>query len=177
MSEETTNDNQTEPTPRPAPTRQADMNPDALMNDFQGKPIVKIVVFTLIIHAIFIGIFSTGYLKSQVMGEDSGGLEDKERMDIALREGTAALLKIAEEHRVDIKDLTKNLAEGKAPEEKKAPTNGSAKQPASGGSDESAADEAYRKQQEDAGPAPLDPDITGGLDEDPADEDIAFPAE
>lgn len=88
------------------------VSPDELMGDFRGRPIVKIVVFTLIIHVVVVGVFSVGYLKDQLLGVDTSQLGDEERMDIAVREATTALREITDRHNVSIQDLSSRFAGG-----------------------------------------------------------------
>lgn len=96
----------------PTPTFADDVSPDSLMSDFRGRPIVSIVVFTLIVHVVVVGVFSVGYLKDQIMGVDNSKLSEKERLDNAVREGTIALREIAERHDVTLQNLSSRFANG-----------------------------------------------------------------
>ena len=108
MSDETQPDN-----PPASPAHTQPVSPDTLMSDFRGKPIVAIVIFTLIAHGLFIGVFSLGYLRDQVLGEDTSSLSEDERMDIALDEGTKALREIAERHNLSVQDLSNRSAKAR----------------------------------------------------------------
>ena len=111
MSKEQTNT----PNDQPASAKHEQVSPDALMNDFKGKPIARIVIFTVIIHAIFIGLFSFGYIRNEVMGEDTAELTEDERMDLAVKESTTALRDIADRYDINVRDLSKAFVEGKGP--------------------------------------------------------------
>ena len=89
-----------------------EVSPDSLMGDFRGRPFVAILAFTVIVHAVLIGVFSFGYLKNQVLGEDTSSLSEEERMDIAVREATSSLRDIAERHGVSPQDLSDRFSAG-----------------------------------------------------------------
>lgn len=91
-----------------------DVSPDALMQDFRGRPLVTILIVTLIVHALFIGVFSFGYLKGQILGEDTSSMTEGERMEIAVREGTIALREIAERYELSVQDLSSQFSGGSA---------------------------------------------------------------
>lgn len=118
------NDKQTDPTPEPGkPLIRGDgeVTPDSLLGDFRGRPLGKIILFTLIVHLVFVSIFSLGYMRELVLGK--GGAD----MELAVREATAALREIADRHEVDVQELGKQFAGNRptaapaTPEEPAAP--------------------------------------------------------
>lgn len=89
-----------------------DVTPDALLKDFRGKPLSRIILFTVMAHVVFIGLFSIGYLSRQLLAQDTSALTDSERMDQAVREGTTALREIADRHNVSVQELSRQFAGG-----------------------------------------------------------------
>lgn len=100
----------------------SEVTPESMMSDFRGRPIIGILGVTVIVHVILVGVFSVGYLKNELLGEDTSSLSEEERMDVAVREATASLREIAERHGVSPQDLTKQFADGKA-RDSATPTN------------------------------------------------------
>ena len=96
----------------PATSPPKTVSPDALMSDFRGRPILTIVVFTILIHAVVIGGFSFAYLKDTVFGKDTSGLSEQERLNQAYKEATQELPKIAEKYNVSAQALTDRLSNG-----------------------------------------------------------------
>lgn len=153
-----------------------EISPDSMMGDFRGKPIVAILIFTVVIHAVFIGVFSIGYLKRSLLGEDTSSMTEDERMDIAVREGTAALRKIAERHDVSVQDLSDRFSDGKpktiAPPADTAAApgesaSGAATPPADAGEEPDSEIERELLKKEEG---PAQPALDGGLE----DEDDLF---
>ena len=113
------------PTPSPSPDRPRDasaISPDELMSDFRGHSLVKIVIFTLVAHVILLGVFSPGYIKTQVFGESDepteevAELSDEEKLEKAQKDGKAALREVADKYGLTIKELKAQLdAEQPAP--------------------------------------------------------------
>lgn len=92
------------------PTNADEVSPDALMSDFRGRPVVTILAFTIIIHVVLIGVFSIGYLKNELLGEDTSALSEDERLNLAVEEATKSLRKIAERHGVRPQDLSERFS-------------------------------------------------------------------
>lgn len=87
-----------------------EVSPDSLMSDFRGRPIVAILAVTLVVHSVLVGVFSIGYLKNHFLGEDTSGMSKEERLDIAVREATTSLRKIAERHGLSPQELSSRFA-------------------------------------------------------------------
>ena len=68
----------------------------------------------MIFHVVLIGVFSFGYLKNELLGKDTSSLSEEERMEVAVREATSSLRKIAERHGVSPQDLSERFTAGGA---------------------------------------------------------------
>lgn len=96
------------------PTYSDAVTPESMMSDFRGRPVVGILSFTVIVHAVLVSIFSIGYLKSELLGEDTSSLSEEERLEVAVREATTSLREIAERHGLSAQDLTSQFAGGES---------------------------------------------------------------
>jgi len=107
----------TERTPEPKydPPKLDAVSPDELMSDFRGNSLVKIVVFTVVVHIFILALFSPGYIKAQVFGESEeideavAELSDEEKLDKAQKDGKAALREVADKYGLTIKQLREQL--------------------------------------------------------------------
>lgn len=111
MTDETT----PKPTkPSPAPVVDA-VSPDELMSDFRGHSLVKILIFTVIVHVFVLALFSPGYIKAQVFGESEepaeevAELSDEEKLEKAQKDGKAALREVADKYGITVKALKEQL--------------------------------------------------------------------
>ncbi|NNC86976.1 MAG: hypothetical protein HKN82_00790 [Akkermansiaceae bacterium] len=107
------------------PTKET--TPDELLDTFRGRGLKSIIVFTVVVHAVVLVGTSAPFLLRNVLGEDRGELSEDERVQLAVKEATSSLRKIAEEHGLKPQDLSSQVAGG-APR-KPAP----AAEPPSGG--------------------------------------------
>ncbi len=90
--------------------------PDSLMDDFRGRPILTILVFTVVIHVVIVMVSSLPYLRIQVLGGDNSTLSEEERLGLAVKEATTSLGGIAKKYDVKPQDLSGRFASGaKAP--------------------------------------------------------------
>lgn len=103
--------NDTQPVQPPAPPKE-EVSPDSLMQDFRGKPVLTIVIFTVIVHAVFLGAFSYGYIKQDILGIKPKQMTEEQRVDAAVAESTEALQDIADEYKIDFSVLTDRLGTG-----------------------------------------------------------------
>lgn len=91
------------------------VSPDELMSDFRGRSLVKIVIFTVLVHLFILAIFSPGYIKAQVFGESEqvdeevAELSDEEKLDKAQKDGKAALREVADKYGLTVKELREQL--------------------------------------------------------------------
>ena len=110
--------NETNPTQPTKPAVHANVDavsPDELMSDFRGHSMVKILLFTIVVHVFVLAIFSPGYIKAQVFGEteeapdEVAELSDEEKLDKAQKDGKAALREVADKYGLTIKELREQL--------------------------------------------------------------------
>lgn len=91
------------------------ISPDELMSDFRGHSLVKIVIFTVIVHVFVFALFSPGYIKAQVFGESEepdeavAEMSEEEKLDKAQKDGKAALREVADRYGLTIKQLREQL--------------------------------------------------------------------
>ena len=86
--------------------------PDELMESFKGRSLKSIVVFTVVVHAILLVGTSIPFLIKAVAGEDTSAMSEEERIEAAVREATASLREIAEDHGLKPQDLSSQFAGG-----------------------------------------------------------------
>ncbi len=99
-----------------------DVVPDSLMDDFRGRPLLTILIFTIVIHVVIVTVSSVPYLKSLVLGANDATLSQEERLELAVKEATSSLRDIAKKHKVKPQDLSDRFTSGaKAPTSKAAP--------------------------------------------------------
>jgi len=111
------------PTLKPSPPANVDaISPDALMSDFRSNSLLKIAVFTVVVHLLVLAIFSPGTIKTQVFGESDEPAEQvtelskQEKLDKAQKDGKAALREVADKYGLTMKQLREQLdAEPTAP--------------------------------------------------------------
>ena len=99
-------------TARQKPAYSDEVTPESMMSDFRGRPVVGILSFTVIVHVVLVSVFSFGYLKNELLGEDTSSLSEEERLEVAVREATTSLRGIAERHGLSPQDLTSQFAGG-----------------------------------------------------------------
>lgn len=160
-----TDDKKTQTRPEREPEPQPDsishpISPDALMSDFKGKPFFTIVLFTLVAHVLFVGVFSIGYLKEAIVGVDTSGLSDEQKLEQALKKSDAELRTIADRYGVSVTDLKSKIGSGRKPATPAPP-------PAEQDAPDKPADPGSEYEQDlnaiEAGPK--EPDLTGGIEE------------
>lgn len=158
---------------QPPPRHKDPVSPEALMNDFRGKPLMKILIFTLLIHAVFIGVFSLGYLKNQVLGADTAELSEDERMDLAVREATSVLQDIAQQHQVSFQGLSSRFADNAG--DSAAQPDGATRSPSPADDAPPATRDQDFEQTQERAPGPALPALTDDLGTPAAeDEDDLF---
>ena len=89
-----------------------EISPDELMENFRGRSLKSIILFTVVIHAILLLGTSIPFLKKSIMGRDTSGLSEQERMELAMKEATQSLRDIAEEHGLNVQDISGNFTDG-----------------------------------------------------------------
>ena len=102
--------------------------PDELMEDFRGRSLKTIIVFTIAIHAVLLLGTSVPFLVKSVMGKDTSAMSEEERMEQAVKEATESLREIADQHGLNPRDISSQFAGG-APRPP-GPATGTPKDPA-----------------------------------------------
>lgn len=108
-------DNEPNPTPTNDPPQLDAVSPDELMSDFRGHSLMKILIFTIVVHIFILAIFSPGYIKAQVFGESEepaeeiAELSDEEKLAKAQKDGKDALREVADKYGLTIKELREQL--------------------------------------------------------------------
>jgi hypothetical protein len=92
-------------------------SPSDLLASFNGRSLKAIIVFTLVAHAVLLLATSGGYLWRSISGPDTSAMSETERMDLAVKEASTAMRRIAEQHGIKPQDLGSRFS---------APVSGSA---------------------------------------------------
>jgi hypothetical protein len=82
-----------------------DVTPDELMQTFRGRSLKSMLIFTLIVHAVFILATSLPGIVKNLAGGKTEDLTPEERAELATKEATAALREIAQRHGMTAQDL------------------------------------------------------------------------
>jgi hypothetical protein len=96
-------------------TQTQEITPDQLLESFRGRSFKSVILFTVIVHVVFIGATSVPYLMKLFTGDSASKLSENERTEIAAREATDALRDIATKHGIKPQDLSARIAGGAAP--------------------------------------------------------------
>ena len=101
-------------------------SPDELLDTFRGRGLKSILIFTVVIHVVILLGTSIPFLWKRIAGEDTSELSEEERTQLAVKEATVSLRKIAETYKIRPQDLSNQLAGGrpKATTPKPAATDG-----------------------------------------------------
>ena len=91
-----------------------EISPDELMESFKGRGLKTIILFTVVIHAVLLLGTSIPFLKKAVTGKDTSELSEQERMELAMKEATESLRDIAEEHGLNVQDISNNFSDKKS---------------------------------------------------------------
>ncbi len=97
-----------------------DKSPDDLMNHFRGRSLTSIVFFTILVHVVVIGGTSIPFLLRTFTGQKTAKLSEEERVQLAVKEATTSIQKIAETHGIRPQQISDSIA-GKSPETEAAP--------------------------------------------------------
>ncbi len=128
--------------------------PDHLMDNFRGRSLKSIIVFTLIVHVVGLTATSTSYLWKMVAGDDSSKLTEEQRVELAVKEATSSLRGIAEKHGLKPQDLGERFA----PKTAKAATEKTTPEPADGATPKEAPKEASPKEEPPKVAPPAEPE-------------------
>ena len=94
-----------------------EISPDELMEDFRGRSLKSIVLFTLLAHlAVLLVAVGVPFLWGKVMGSDLKEASEEERMELAVKDARASLTVIAKEYGLkSVDDLSRQMAGGAKP--------------------------------------------------------------
>jgi len=98
-----------------------EVTPESLMETFHGPGLSKMVIITIVVHAVVILGSSVPFMLRSVMGEDRSKLSKEERIDKAMADVTGELQKIAEEHGLTAQEIREQFAKGKRSKPSAAP--------------------------------------------------------
>ena len=103
--------------------------PDELMEDFRGGSLGGILIFTVIAHAVILLIGTVvPWVWGVAFGPKVEDMEEKQRMELAVKAARASLSDIAKEYGLDSPDaLSKQMAGGARPAPK--PESGTPEEP------------------------------------------------
>jgi hypothetical protein len=106
-----------------SPSSNNEASPGDLLASFNGRSLKTIIVFTVVVHAVLLLTTSGGYLWRVVTGAGGANLSEDERMDLAIKETSAAMRRIAEQHGLKPQELGSRFAAptSKAPPPKPEP--------------------------------------------------------
>jgi hypothetical protein len=154
------------------PVYSDEVTPDSMMNDFRGRPVVGILSFTVIVHVVLISVFSFGYMKNELFGEDTSSMSEDERLKVAVQEATTSLREIAERHGLSPQDLTTQFAGRDARPVTSPPAiEPSESETPGGAASPDAPQSAIEKELNTKGSGPILPDLPPDL---PTEEDDLF---
>jgi hypothetical protein len=86
-----------------------DTSPDDLMHHFRGRKLKSIIIFTIIVHFVVIGGTSLPYLVRSLGGPDTEKMSEDERIELAVKEATSSLRKIADSYGIRPQTLSEQL--------------------------------------------------------------------
>jgi len=112
-------------------TQPQEITPDQLLESFRGRSFKSVILFTVIVHVVFIGATSVPYLMKLFTGDSASKLSENERTEIAAREANDALRDIATKHGIKPQDLSARIAGGAAPATPKKEAAAPAEEPTS----------------------------------------------
>lgn len=92
-----------------------DTSPDDLMHHFRGRSLKSIIIFTIIIHVVVIGGSSLPFLVRTFTGPDTEKMSEEERAELAVKEATSSLQKIADEYGIRPQKLSEQLSGKRRP--------------------------------------------------------------
>jgi len=82
------------------------MSPDHLMNDFKGRGVSGIFLFTVIIHALLLVGSSLPYIQSTYFDSNPAEIEESKRKEMAFDDATTIVDEIAEKYDMQASDIT-----------------------------------------------------------------------
>lgn len=87
-----------------------DTSPDDLMQHFRGRSLKSIILFTIVVHVVVIGGTSIPFILRSLTGPNTEAMSEEERVELAVKEATTALRKIAEDYDIRPQKLSDQFA-------------------------------------------------------------------
>lgn len=87
-----------------------DVTPESLMERFKGPGMVKMIIVTLVFHAVLIFGTSVSYLKKSFLGGDVAAMTKEQRVEKAVEEATSSIRRIASENGLNPQDISDNFS-------------------------------------------------------------------
>lgn len=89
-----------------------DVTPELLMQQFQGKGLKSIIVFTLVVHAVVLTASSVPYLANKLFGADKASMTKEEQVKAALEEASESIREIAAGYGLSPQDISDKFSGG-----------------------------------------------------------------
>ena len=110
-------------------TQNNDLNPDDLMSDFRSKGLLRIIIFTFVIHGVVLLGSSLPWMYDSLFSSVDENASEEERIKEAVREATGSLKDIAEKYGIHPEELSSQFSKkdkkGSAPATSQERTNSS----------------------------------------------------
>ena len=110
-------------------TQNNDLNPDELMSDFRSKGLLRIIIFTFVIHGVVLLGSSLPWMYDSLFSSVDENASEEERIKEAVREATGSLKDIAEKYGIHPEELSSQFSKkdkkGSAPVTSQERTNNS----------------------------------------------------
>lgn len=88
----------------------AEVTPESLMERFKGPGVVKMIIVTLVFHAVLIFGTSVSYVKKTFLGGEVAAMTKEQRIEKAVEEATSSLKRIAAENGLNPQDVSDNFS-------------------------------------------------------------------
>ena len=92
----------------------ADVTPESLMERFKGPGLVKMIIVTVVFHAVLVFGTSVTYMKKSIFGDEVAAMTKEKRIEKAVGEATSSLRKIAVENGLNPQDISDNFSSSAA---------------------------------------------------------------
>ena len=87
-----------------------DLNPDDLMSDFRSKGLLRIIIFTFVIHGVVLLGSSLPWMYDSLFSSVDENASEEERIKEAVREATGSLKDIAEKYGIHPEELSSQFS-------------------------------------------------------------------
>ena len=91
-------------------TQNNDLNPDDLMSDFRSKGLLRIIIFTFVIHGVVLLGSSVPWMYDSLFSSVDENASEEERIKEAVREATGSLKDIAEKYGIHPEELSSQFS-------------------------------------------------------------------